>query len=136
MHARCFASLLLSIAFLSLNVVGAIDDSSFSGRLSPLPADAYEARTMQGQGSVSASLEGMTLTIKGKFEGPKSPTTGAAIRPAVPGLPRAFQFSPSCNQTASGLNEGKATLTVGKVEHLKRGWFYLQINTEKNPDGH
>jgi hypothetical protein len=44
-------------------------------------------------------------------------------------------FDLTVTKATSGTVEGTVTLTNAQVEELRRGWYYVQIHTEKNADG-
>ena len=137
MHPGRRMAFVFTIVACSLVPAGAAQRrSTFSGHLSPLPANARESVTMQGKGLVNASLVDRTLTIDAKFEGLNSPATGATIRRAVPGLRGPVQFPLSVVRSTSGSIKTTLTLTPAQIDEVGRGWFYLQIDTEKNPEGH
>lgn len=137
MHTRHRTGLCIMLAFFSLAAaVAAQPRQTFSVRLSPLPASPRDYLTMRGQGRASASLDGRTLTIKGTFEGLSSAAVSAAIRHAMPGLRGPVEFPLPLSKTTNGSIETTITLTSAQVEELKRGRYYLQIDTEKNPEGH
>lgn len=137
MHTRHRTGLCIMLAFVSLAAaVAAQPRQTFSVRLAPLPASPRDYLAMRGQGRGTASLEGRTLTIKATFEGLSSPAASAAIRHAIPGLRGPVMFPLPVSKTTDGSIETTITLTPAQVEELKRGRYYLQIDTEKNPEGH
>ncbi len=85
---------------------------------------------------VTAALQGTTLAVEATFDGLASPVTKAELRLAQPGLRGPVQFTLTAPQTDSGKLAGSVTLTAVQVEQVRRGWFYLQLGTEVNPDGH
>lgn len=122
--------------FTLLAGVAAQDRPDFMGHLSPLPANARESVTMQGKGRVTASLDGTTLVIQATFEGLNSPAAAAAIRRAIPGMRGDVQFPLTVTRGTNGSIAAKLTLTPAQMAEVKRGWYYIQIDTEKNPEGH
>ena len=66
----------LAVLFLGLFAQPASPQAvTFKARLSPVPVESSTASKITGSGSVSATLEGSTLVIRGTFEGMKSPAT-------------------------------------------------------------
>jgi hypothetical protein len=112
---------------------------AFKGRLSTVPVDATTAPTTTGSGSLVALLadnrDGNKLTINGKFEGMNSPATVAHVHRAPRGLRGPSVFDLVVTKATGGIVEGNLTLTAAQVEELKKGWYYVQIHTEKNPEG-
>jgi hypothetical protein len=89
-----------------------------------------------GQGSVTAVLSGIRLTITGTFEGLRSPATGAQLhRGRVTGLRGTPLFDLNVTQAVSGMLRGSFDLTPGQVESLRKGELYVQLNSEKATDG-
>jgi hypothetical protein len=123
---------------MAVPVVAATQQQSetFKGRLSPVPVNASTARTTLGAGSVTAMLAGNTLTITGTFDGLNSPATLAHLHRAPKGLRGPNVFDLIVTKAASGTVEGRLSLTTAQIEDLKRDWYYVQIHTEKNPEGH
>ena len=120
-----------------LSAAGASAQSSetFKGRLSALPVDPVTVRTTTGSGTVTAVLQGTKLTVSGKFEGMNSPATAAHVHLAARGLRGPNVFDLTVAKAASGSIEGTITLTPAQVDRLKSGYYYVQIHTEKNPEG-
>src|SRR2546423_1435112 len=54
----------------------------FKARLTAVPVDTVTVRTTTGSGSLTAVLEGSTLTLTGTFDGMNSPATVAQVRRA------------------------------------------------------
>jgi hypothetical protein len=95
--------------------------------------------TIAGSGSVSAVLTGTRLTITGTFDGLKSPATIAQIHKGpVRGVrgPSVFDLavSPGTGGT-SGTIGGTLTLTPVQIADLEKGRLYVQLHSEKAPDG-
>jgi hypothetical protein len=107
----------------------------FRARLSPVPVDTVTARTTTGSGSLTAVLEGETLTIKGTFEGMNSPATAAHIHRAPRGLRGPNVFDLKVTPSTNGAVEGRVTLTSAQITDLDKGWFFVQVHTELNAAG-
>ena len=121
---------------LSAGVANAQRGETFTGRLSTVPVDPVASRTTTGSGTLTAVLEGNKLTITGKFDGMNSPATLAHVHRAPRGLRGPNVFDLVVTKATSGTVEGTITLTAAQVEELKRFGYYVQIHTEKNPEGH
>lgn len=112
------------------------DREAFQARLTSLPVDAVTAPSLRGSGSATASFDGKTLTISGKFDGLNSPATVAHLCRAIPGVRGPSVFDLIVSKDVRGTVEGKLPLTSSQAADLRRGWYYIQIHTEANPDGH
>jgi hypothetical protein len=118
--------------------LGAQSTETFKARLTPVPADARTRPDLTGSGTVSATLAGTTLTFSGSFEGLKTPATAANVHAAV--APVAGVRGPAIGdvnvpKAASGAISGSLVLDAKQVETLRKGGFYLEIHTEKAPEG-
>lgn len=129
--------IVVAAAMLALGVANELrGDETFAGRLSTVPVDPITVRTTAGSGTLTAVLAGNTLTINGKFDGLNSPATAAHVHRARKGLRGPNLFDLTVTKATSGTVEGTLKLTDAQVEGLKSGWYYVQIHTEINPDGH
>jgi hypothetical protein len=109
---------------------------TFKARLSPVPIDATMQATVSGLGSVSAVLTGTTLAIAGTFEGLRSPATLAQIHKSpIRGVRGPVVFDVTASSGTSGAISGSLTLTPLQVADLEHGRLYLQLHSEKAPDG-
>jgi hypothetical protein len=89
-----------------------------------------------GSGAVSAVLSGSKLTIDGSFQGMQSPATAAHIHQgSAPGVRGAPVLTLTVAKTTSGAISGSFDLTPEQIESLKKGKWYVQIHSEKAPDG-
>ena len=131
----------LVFAFLPLISAAALmaqQSKTYRARLSPVPIDVSMQATVAGSGSVSAVLTGTKLAITGTFEGLKSPATTAQIHKGptrgVRG-PTMLDLAVTKADTASGTVSGSFTLTAILVADLEKGRLYVQLHSEKAPDG-
>ena len=109
---------------------------TFKGRLAPVPIDAQTRANIAGVGSVSAALAGTRLTVTGSFEGLRSPATVAHIHQGTAtGVHGPAVFELTVAKAASGSISGSVELTPQQIESLKKGRLYVQIASEKAPDG-
>ena len=109
----------------------------FRTRLSPVPLGGGVSRnTVDGVGSVSATLSGNTLTITGSFEGLKSVATIAKVHQGIAmGARGPAIFDLMVTQAQKGLISGTLKLTPQQVEALKKGQLYIQIHSLGAPEG-
>ncbi|HKB10815.1 MAG TPA: CHRD domain-containing protein [Vicinamibacterales bacterium] len=111
---------------------------TFKTRLSPVPIDVAMQSTIAGTGSVTAVLTGTKLTVTGTFDGLKSPATIAQVHKSpVRGVrgPVAFDLSVTKGEASNGTISGTVDLTPLQVADLEKGRLYVQVHSEKAPDG-
>jgi hypothetical protein len=126
-------------AALSAGVVSAQSAKTFKARLSPVPLDVAMQATVAGTGSISAVLTGMKLAVTGTFEGLRSPATIAQVHKGpVRGVrgPVAFELTVSkAADGTSGTLAGTIELTSIQLADLEKGRLYIQVHSEKAPEG-
>jgi CHRD domain len=130
----------LSLPFLAL--LGAVlvaQPRNFKARLSPVPIDVAMQANIAGTGAITAALAGSKLTINGTFEGLRGPATIAQLHksptrgmrgPVVADLTVAKGSEPTAGTIAGTLD-----LTALQLADLEKGRFYIQLHSEKAPDG-
>jgi hypothetical protein len=108
----------------------------FRARLAPVPLDVAMQATIAGTGEATASLAGTTLSVTGRFSGLKSAATVARVHlspnrgirgPAIGEL--------SATAAAAGTLDGSLMLTPAQVQAFRAGRLYVQVHSEKAPDG-
>jgi hypothetical protein len=132
----------LSLTIITLNIgvvaLTAQQPKTFKGRLSPVPIDVAMQATIAGSGSVSAVLTGTKLVVTGTFDGLKSPATIAQIHKGpVRGVrgPNVLDLTVAKTDAASGTLSGSFDLTPIQLADLEKGRLYVQLHSEKAPDG-
>jgi len=109
---------------------------TYKGRLSPVPIDAKLALDTTGQGTVSLVLTGTKLTISGTFQGLRGAATTAQLHQgAFTGVRGPVLFELTVTKAANGTISGAVDLTAEQISNLRKGKFYVQIQSEKAPDG-
>lgn len=108
---------------------------AFRARLSPVPIDVSMQSTIAGVGSVTATLEGTTLTINGKYDGLKTPATVARVHRAFRGTRGPSFAELKVSGGTSGTLTGQLALTKEQIGELGKSLFYVQLHSEKAPDG-
>jgi hypothetical protein len=108
----------------------------FATRMTAVAYDGAMRANVQGDGHVSASLDGKTLIVRGNFSDLPSPATSVKLYSGpgigVPGGAIAdLEFSGQSDGTVSGT----VSLSSAQLATLKRGHVYIQINSQKAPDG-
>jgi len=125
----------LGIVWLAL-AAPAQTEQKFKTRLAPVPRDTPMLATVAGIGSAAAVLSGTKLSVTGTFEGLKSPATTARVyQGKAIGVRGPVAFDLTVTPAVSGSISGSSDLTAGQVENLKKGKFYIQIDSEKAPGG-
>jgi hypothetical protein len=108
----------------------------FKVRLTTVPMDGGMRNTVAGFGSASATLAGNKLSITGTFDGLKSPATSATVHS---GVARGVRGNSIGNLTATGATKGTISgsidLSPDQVKGLRDGRLYLEIASEKAPEG-
>jgi hypothetical protein len=109
---------------------------TYKTRLAPVPVEAQTRAGIAGIGSATATLVGAKLSITGSFEGLKSPATMARIHQGpVTGVRGPAILDLTVAHATSGALDASLDLTQQQVESLKKGKLYIQIDSEKSPDG-
>src|ERR1700756_2281841 len=134
MHKR--ELMILGALILMTISAAAQSEEKFKIRITPVPLDGGMRATVTGSGSATATLSGNKLTITGNFEGMPSAATAANIHR---GLTTGVRGSPFLDLTVTkapkGTISGSFDLTAEQVQYLKQGKLYIQINSEKAPEG-
>lgn len=108
----------------------------FRARLSTVPIDVAMQNVIAGRGSVSATLVDNTLTLTGDFTDLVTPATIAKLhRSPIKGIRGPAIFDLVVTPATSGAISGTLQLTAAQIEDLKHGRLYVQIHSEKAPDG-
>jgi len=109
---------------------------TYKVRLTPVSMDAAMKVDIAGSGSASATLSGATLVVNGTFDGLLSPATTAQIhRGSVTGVRGPVILDLTILPKTAGTISGTFTLNFDQVESLRKGRLYIQIGSEKAPDG-
>jgi CHRD domain len=108
----------------------------FKVRLTTVPMDGGMRGTVAGSGSATATLGGSTLSISGTFEGLKSPATAATLHSGVARGVRGVSVAELVvSKAVRGTVTGSVMLTPDQVKGLREGRLYLEVASEKAPDG-
>ena len=128
----------LKIAALTALAVCAMAQSpvTFKTRLAPVALDAAMKTNVAGSGSVSATLTGTKLTIDGTFDGLRSPATEAQVHQgSAAGVRGGVILNLTVSKATSGDISGSFDLTGEQIDSFKKGKWYVQIDSEKAPQG-
>jgi hypothetical protein len=98
--------------------------------------DAAMKVNIAGVGRASAVLAGTKLAVNGTFEGLLSPATTAQIRrSSLTGVRGPAILDLKVSPAISGSVIGEFNLDANQLESLRKGRLYIQIASEKAPDG-
>jgi len=133
---RSIAAIAIVIGFMLGVAAAAQTEEKFHTRLAPVAMDATMRATVAGTGTASATLNGTKLTVAGTFEGLRSPATVARLHLSrVAGVRGPAVFDLTISPATSGTISGSFDLAPDQIDGLKKGRFYIQIYSEKAPDG-
>ena len=120
---------------LSALPAGAQQTRTFVARLSPVPITVAMQNVVAGRGSAKAVLTGTKLTVEGTFEGLRSPATVARIHLAPRAMRGPAVLELTVSKGTNGTISGSLDLTPRQVEALEKSSLYIQLHSEKAPDG-
>jgi hypothetical protein len=112
---------------------------TYKTRLSPVAVPGFNAAIV-GSGTATATVTGTKLAISGAFEGLSTPVTVARVHKS----PKAGMRGPvlfeltvtkGANGGTAGSISGAFDLTAAQVQELAQGRYYVQLHSEKAPDG-
>jgi hypothetical protein len=120
----------------AITAVTSAQAQGYRVRLSVVPIDVAMQATVAGSGSATATLKGNTLTITGTFTGLKTPATVVRLHRG----PKTAMRGPvigdlTATNATSGSITGTIELTKRQMDDLAAGRLYLQLHSEKAPDG-
>ena len=108
----------------------------YTAHLAPVAMDVAMKANITGEGSATATLDGRKLTVTGTFDGLKTNATMAQIRRgSMMGVRGPAVLDLSVTKLTSGQISGSFTLTEEQAEAMQKGKLYIQIHSEKAPDG-
>jgi hypothetical protein len=128
--------IMLALVGVSAMLLAQNAEERFKTRLSPVGIEAAKRAEITGSGSVSAVLAGAKLSISGTFDGMQGAATAAHVQQGVATGVRGPVIGDLEVSHATGGNvTGTITLTPEQVESLRKGKLYIQIHSEKAPEG-
>mgnify|MGYP001592736142 CR=1 FL=1 len=127
---------LLAACLAVLSVAADAQSRHYRARLSPVPLDVAMQATVAGSGVVTATLNGTTLTLTGNYSGLRTASTVARVHRG----PRTAMRGPAIGDLkvtpgTSGTIAGTLELTKEQVDDLANGRLYIQLHSDKAPDG-
>jgi hypothetical protein len=108
---------------------------TYRTRLAPVPMDLSMAATVAGSGSVTAVLNGTRLTVNGTFEGLKSPATIVQVHKGQRGVRGPVVLDLQATKAVAGTITGTLDLTPQLLQDLQNSRLYVQLHSERAPDG-
>jgi len=130
------AALTIVVLVLSLRPAAAQNEVRYKVRLAPVPMDIAMRSTVAGSGSATAVLKGTSLTVNGTFEGLRSSATAARLHQGPTMGLRGMPFADlMISKATNGTITGSVALSPEQARALERGRVYLQISSERAPDG-
>lgn len=109
---------------------------NFETRLSPSPLTDGTRINITGEGRALVQWDGNILSISGDFEGLATSATTAALYDGLGiGIPGPKAFDLTLAPGTSGTIWGSIKLSASQLRDLRAGHFYVQIDSEKAPDG-
>jgi hypothetical protein len=108
----------------------------YASRLTAVAYDGAMRANVQGDGHVSARLDGNRLTVTGDFVGLPSDAISVKLYtgPGI-GVPGPSIYDLALDGTRAGRISGSVTLNEKALVALKQGHLYLQLNSQRAPDG-
>ena len=140
---RCTAGARWALAACALGVAlsalptaqSAQPEISYKARLSPVPVDFVTLGAVTGSGSATATLTGSRLSISGTFEGLGGPATVANLHKGPLGIRGPAVLSLTVTKSPQGTITGSFELKANQIDDLRLRRLYIQIHSEKAPDG-
>jgi len=127
------AALALAVSFVASLQAQA---PQYRARLSVVPIDLAAQSTIAGSGTATATLKGSTLTINGTFSGLKTAATVARVhRSPKTGMRGVPIGDLTATGETSGTISGSLELTKAQIDDLAAGRLYIQLHSQKAPDG-
>jgi len=124
----------IAMAVLSLGPARAAD--TYQANLGPMPLDAAIGKNMLGRGDATATLDGRTLTVSGRFAGLPSPAIAAHLIVGIAiGAPGTESLDLTVSPADSGTVSGTLSLTAKQAAAFRTGRLYVQIDSQKAPTG-
>ncbi len=126
----------LAVSMLLLMGMPALAAEKFETRLAPSPMTDGTKANITGEGRAYATLDGTALTVSGDFHGLRSNATTAQLNlgGGIGAMgPKVFDMT--VTPSVSGAISASLSLTARQAAALRSGKFYVQINSEKAPEG-
>ena len=132
---RVSFGVLLAATLTAASALSAQGPLALKARLSTVPVEASTLDGLTGSGAVTATLTGNQLSIAGTFQGLRTPATTARLHVAPRGLRGPAMLDLVVSGTTTGKISGDLTLTPVQADHVRRGRVYVQLQSQKAPEG-
>jgi hypothetical protein len=134
---RAIPAVAVAVGFVCLAISGAAqNEERFKARLSPVPIERAMQSDIKGGGSATGVLAGSRLTITASFTGLAGPATVARLHRGMKTGVRGSAFQDiAVPKATSGTITATVNLTSEQAESLRKGQIYIQIHSEKAPEG-
>jgi hypothetical protein len=111
--------------------------AGYEAELDPVPFDEVNRADVIGSmGSLTATLDGNTLTVHGSFSNLTSPASGGSFRIGLAkGVPGDAIGSLTVSHARQGEVDGAIKLSAAQKAALEKQSLYIRIDSEKAPDG-
>ncbi|HEX3703674.1 MAG TPA: CHRD domain-containing protein [Vicinamibacterales bacterium] len=131
------AALFIAAGLLACGSVAHMEGGDrFRARLSMVPIDISMRTAIAGVGAATADVTGSTLKIVGSFEGLRSPAVSAQLHEgSKKGLRGPALFPLTITHDTKGTIAGSIELTSAHLAALRAGHCYIELSSEKAPDG-
>ena len=111
-------------------------EQTYATRLTAVAYDGAMRANVQGDGQVSATLDGSKLTVSGRFSALPSAATNAKLYSGAGiGVPGGPLLDLQLNGQTDGTFSGSFTLNSKQLTALRQGHVYVQLNSLKAQEG-
>jgi hypothetical protein len=124
-----------SVVLVAASMAGA-QARQYRARLAPMPLDVAMQATIAGSGTVTGTLAGTTLTLNGTYKDLRTAATVVRLHRG----PRIAMRGPAIAELkasggTAGTIAGTIELTKEQLDDLSNARLYVQLHSEKAPDG-
>jgi CHRD domain-containing protein len=130
-----FLGAVAALVLVGASSLSAQSAKNFRARLSAVPMDLAMAATVGGSGSATAVLNGAKLTVTGSFDGLKSPATIVQIHKGQRGVRGPAILDLVATKATTGTISGTVDLNPQQLQDLQNSRLYIQLHSERAPDG-
>jgi hypothetical protein len=132
---NCVAAAAVTAALVCLGF-GAEASQKYQAYLSPMPHNDAMHANVTGKGTAVGTLDRDTLSLSGTFAGLAGAATKAHVcLSKAPGIPGAPIFEVTVAPATEGTVTGTFKLDKSQIDKFQKGNLYIQINSEKAPNG-
>lgn len=134
---KSYILLAACVGLLALAASGTAQSTDrFKIRLTTVPMDAGMRNNVAGAGTGTATLTGNKLTVNGTFDGLKSSATAAQLHSGRARGVRGESIGIlDVTRSTRGTISGSVDLTEAQVKALRDGHLYIEVASEKAPEG-